>query len=187
MSELTRRAWALGALGAMSAVASPSAADAAGKKPKEDWRRNDSQVDDLRAWRDDTAIRRVIALYGQLLDDRRFDEWADLFLDDAVVMGYAGREAFLKGIAGSQPPTPTKHIACSTIVDLAGDQARAWTDAIALLDIGAGPNGSRSYAQFPMRYYDEFVRVDGRWRIARRDSTLPGATLPSGAQKTPAR
>ena len=150
-------------------------------------RSDDKQVDDLRAWQDDNQIRRIIALYGQLLDDRRFDEWADLFLSDAIVMGYAGRDAFLKGIAGIQPPTPTKHIACSTIIDLAVDSAYAWTDAIALVDIGGGPNGSQSYAQFPLRYYDEFVRADGRWRIARRDSVLPGAPLPSGARRTPAR
>lgn len=140
----------------------------------------------VQALQDEMQIRRVIALYGQLLDDRRFDEWADLFLNDAVVMGHAGRQAFLKGIAGIQPSTPTKHLACTSVIDLEGDHATAWTDGLALVDIGDGPNGSRLYATYPLRYYDKFVRVDGRWRIARRESALPGAHLPLTAQKTPA-
>ena len=30
------------------------------------------------------AIRRLIAIYGQLLDSKRFREWGELFTEDAV-------------------------------------------------------------------------------------------------------
>ena len=30
------------------------------------------------------AIRRVIAIYGQLLDSKRLAEWGELFAEDAV-------------------------------------------------------------------------------------------------------
>lgn len=142
---------------------------------------------DICALNDESEILRLIALYGQLLDDCRFEEWADLFLDDATVMGHAGRAAFMKAIADGQPNTPTKHVACSTIIDLDGDRANAWTDAFGLVDVGPGPNGSRSYANFPLRYYDQLVRHCGRWRVARRDYRLPGEPLPDGAIQTPAR
>lgn len=144
-----------------------------------------SIADHLRAQDDENQIRRLIALYGQLLDDRRFDEWANLFLEDAVVMGHVGREAYVKAIAVGQPSSPTKHVACSTVIDLDGDRAAAWTDGFGLIDVGPGPNGSRTYANFPLRYYDQLVRIDGCWRIARRDYAPPGGAVPDGAFKTP--
>ena len=33
------------------------------------------------------GVRRLVFLYGQLLDDSRHHEWADLFTDDAVYFG----------------------------------------------------------------------------------------------------
>ena len=36
------------------------------------------------------AIRRLIALYGQLLDDRRFEAWGELFCEEAEFLSIPG-------------------------------------------------------------------------------------------------
>ncbi len=143
---------------------------------------------------DDDSIRRLIAVYSQLLDDGRWDEWGDLFTEDAVftVWGnaYSGRQEIVKAISGMQPEFPGKHVAFATVVDLGGkdgDRALAWTDFLAMADAGPGQWG-RSYAvATAARYYDRLVREDGRWRFSRRDIRNAGEPLPDGAVPSPAR
>ncbi len=146
------------------------------------------------------AVRRLMALYSQLLDDCRFEEWAQLFTDDAVfsVWGnaYSGRAAIRDGIGAMAPERPGKHVAFATVVDFAtdadGDRALAWTDFVALADAGPGEWG-RSYAvATAARYYDVLVRVRGDggetgWRFHRRDIRMAGEPLPEGATESPAR
>ena len=138
---------------------------------------------------DDRAIRRLITVYSQLLDDGRWDEWGELFTDDAVFtvwdQAYTGRKEIVDAISGMQPEQPGKHVAFATVLDLDGDRALAWTDFVVLADTGPGQWG-RSYAvATAARYYDRLVRDGTRWRFARRD--IRGATepLPEGAETTP--
>lgn len=134
---------------------------------------------------DEAKIRRLIMLYGFLLDDRRLEEWADLFTEDATCMGHTGRQAIVWAIAEMQSSLGNKHIACSSLIDLSGDSALAWTDGFGLVDSGPGAHGARTYDFFPLRYYDRLVRDRGRWRFARRDLRLPGHPLPDGAAEVP--
>src|SRR5262249_34382293 len=57
---------------------------------------------------DEDAIRSLIARYSQFCDDGRFDEWGELYTDDAVfsVAGrrYEGRDAIKAFIERGQPP-----------------------------------------------------------------------------------
>lgn len=135
---------------------------------------------------DEADIRRLIILYGFLLDDRRFDEWADLFTPDATCMGHVGRPAIVQAIAHMQCSAGNKHIACSSLINLSGDRALAWTDGFGLVDAGPGDGAARSYAFFPLRYYDQLVREKDRWRFARRDVRLPGRPPPEGSVEVPA-
>jgi uncharacterized protein (TIGR02246 family) len=140
---------------------------------------------------DEEAVRRLITLYSQLLDDGRLDEWAQLFTEDAVfsVWGrtYEGRAAIRDGIGGMQPEHPGKHVAFATVVDLDGDTARAWTDFVAVADTGPGEWG-RSYAiATAARYHDRLVRADGRWSFRERHIRMVGDPLPPGAVEAPAR
>ena len=139
---------------------------------------------------DEAAIRRLITLYSQLLDDVRMDDWADLFTKDAVFSvwdnTFTGRDAIRDGIGGMQPAHPGKHVAFATVVDVDGDTALAWTDFISLADSGPGEWG-RSYAiATAARYYDRLVRSDGRWRFERRQIRMVGDPLPDGAAESPA-
>jgi 3-phenylpropionate/cinnamic acid dioxygenase small subunit len=116
---------------------------------------------------DEDAIRRTIAQYCHLCDDGRFDEWADLYTDDATfsVMGrtYAGRadvKAFIE--KGQSPDKRGKHICFNTVIDVDADaeSASAVTDYIFL-------DRNRAITSAG-RYHDRLVRQSDRWRFAER-------------------
>jgi len=135
------------------------------------------------------AIRRLIAIYAQLLDSRRFDEWGELFSVDAtfLVWGrcYRGREEIQREIAGMQSADhPGKHALLQPVIDLAGDdRARAWTD----MSVMTTTDGGIEVATIG-RYHDEVVRdpSDGRWRFASRTIVMAGEPLPEGVAPAPA-
>jgi len=121
---------------------------------------------------DEEGIRRTLALYCQLCDDGRFDEFARLFATDAEfrVMGrtYAGRDAIRDFMTAAQGPDARgKHIATNTVISVEGHTARAFTDYlfvsrdVAITNVG--------------RYHDRLVREpDGEWRFAEREIVFMG-------------
>jgi uncharacterized protein (TIGR02246 family) len=120
---------------------------------------------------DEEAIRRTIAQYAHFCDDGRFDEWADLYTEDArfAVLGetHQGREAIKAWIMQAQPPAQRgKHICTNTVMDIDGDQARAWTDYIFV-------NQTNAIASVG-RYHDQFVRHADRWRFTERRIVFMG-------------
>jgi uncharacterized protein (TIGR02246 family) len=132
------------------------------------------------------AIRRLMAIYAQLIDSKRLVEWGELFTEDAVfqVWGqvFRGRAAIVAGIGGMQPDLPGKHIVLSPVVDLKGpDRALAWTDLSAF----SSSEDGISIATIG-RYHDELVKQDGRWRIARRVVVMAQEALPGGVEPSPA-
>lgn len=132
------------------------------------------------------AIRRLMAIYAQLLDAKRIAEWGQLFAEDAIfqVWGqtWRGRAAIEAGIGGMQPELPGKHIILTPVIEFEGrDRARAWTDLSALATSESGI----SIATIG-RYHDELVRENGRWRFARRVVVMAGEALPEGVLPSPA-
>ena len=136
------------------------------------------------------GVRRLVFLYSQLLDDARWDEWEQLFTDDAVftVWGnaYQGRRAIRDAISGMFVEQPGKHVAFATIADFDGDHAWAWTDFTALADDGPGQWGRSYIIATIARYYDVLVRTETGWRFARRQIRMAGEPLPDGARPSPA-
>lgn len=146
------------------------------------------------------AIRRVIALYGQLLDDGRFDAWGDLFTEDAefasvpgghmpgapAVASYTGRKAIIEAASAIQKEvwaeSPVIHFGGNPVIDVAGDRAKAWWDFLVMY---LKPGGTE--IAHAGRYYADLVRQGGRWRFQRRISVRPGHPLPEGLARTPAR
>jgi len=127
---------------------------------------------------DEEGIRRTLALYCQLCDDGRFDEWAQLYTEDAVfrVMGqvHVGPTAIKAFIAEAQPEGRRgKHVAVNPLIEADGDTARAWTDYI-----WVGPGEG----QFPVtsagRYHDRLVRRNGAWLFAERQIVFMGEDPP---------
>jgi 3-phenylpropionate/cinnamic acid dioxygenase small subunit len=124
---------------------------------------------------DEEAIRRTIAQYCHLCDDGRFDEWADLYTDDATfsVMGstYTGRADVQAFIEQGQPPERRgKHICFNSLIDVDGDEARVVTDYIF--------NDKQRAVTSAGRYHDRLVRHGDRWRFADRRIVFMGDEAP---------
>ena len=117
---------------------------------------------------DHDEIRQVLVAYCQLCDDGRFEEWADLYTDDATftVMGttHIGRDNVRAFIEGAQPlEARGKHFLSEPYIEVDGDTADCVTDYIFLAGKGADIKVTSAG-----RYVDELVRDDGRWRFATR-------------------
>jgi uncharacterized protein (TIGR02246 family) len=131
------------------------------------------------------AIRRLIALYPQLLDAKRLGEWGGLFAEDAIfdVFGrrFTGRGEIVREIGAMQPAAPLKHAVFAPIIELdAPDRARAWTDFATFAQGGAGI----AVANFAT-YHDVLTKRDGRWRIAHRTIVSAGEKPPKEVGAVP--
>ena len=118
---------------------------------------------------DEEAIRRTLALYCQLCDDGRFEEWGELYTDDATftVMGrtHRGRAAVRAFIEKGQPPERRgKHVCANPLIDVDGDEATATTDYVF---VASSPEGGFTILSAG-RYHDRLVRVGDGWRFAER-------------------
>ncbi len=136
------------------------------------------------------AIARLIAIYAQLIDSHRLDEWGELFTAKARFRvgadQWVGRDAILAGIGGMQPPPdrPVKHVCLTPVIDLdAPDRASVWTDFTAF---GTSEEGRVSIATIG-RYYDRLVLEDGRWRFDERVIVMGGEAVPDDLAASPAR
>jgi SnoaL-like domain len=135
-------------------------------------------------------IQRLIALYGQLLDDLRLDEWGGLFTEDAVWslpgVSFRGRAEIVKGVGAMEPREKghVKHLSFTPIIDFEGEhRAYAWTDLLALTK---SEGGAWTIAAAG-RYYDTLEFSHGRWRFSSRvcDVEWPGASEPLKLRRPP--
>ena len=133
-------------------------------------------------------IRRLVALYGPLLDSGRLAEWGERFTRDAVFSlygrSYRGREEIVREIGRMQPPPerPVKHLLLAPVVDLAGDgTALAWTDMTVFATNAEG----RIEIATMGRYHDRLVRERDLWRFRERVLVFAGEPLPPGAASVP--
>jgi hypothetical protein len=135
-------------------------------------------------------IRRLVALYAQLLDSGRLADWGELFSAEGTLSVYGrtyrGRDEIVREIGGMQPgpDRPVKHLLLQPVIDLVErDRALAWTD---MTVFATGPDRQMSIATMG-RYHDRLLRVDGRWRFGERVLVFAGEPLPEGVAPVPAR
>jgi uncharacterized protein (TIGR02246 family) len=119
---------------------------------------------------DHEAIARVVARYCHLLDDGRWDEFADLWAEDAeFVLGgetTRGRDAIRSSIEATQPPERRgRHLAVNVEIEVDGDRATGLVDFM----FWARDREGAAKLMFLGRYDDQLVRTDGVWRFARRE------------------
>lgn len=137
---------------------------------------------------DHLAIQRLHAQYGQLVDDRRFDDLGLLFCTDGVweagPLRFEGRARIVSGFEEIEPPMPgmVRHLSFNPVIDLNGDQAHAWADAIALQV--AAPGEASSIVAVG-RYHDVLRKEGGQWRFAHRVFVYSGQPVPEGMRETP--
>jgi 3-phenylpropionate/cinnamic acid dioxygenase small subunit len=119
----------------------------------------------------DDQIRRTFAEFCQYLDDRRFEDWANLFTEDAVFNRLTTRAAILSMIQGaelaSEPDLSRKHVITNSIIDVDGDEAHAKSDLVMYDRHGDGPWTIRMG-----KYDDRLVRQGDRWLLANRQLTF---------------
>ncbi len=107
------------------------------------------------------AVRRLLALYCQLLDDSRFDEWTQLFVADGLwVLGereMRGRDkmhAYMDRLREQRPTFRTRHLCTNAVIELDGAHGRVTSD-LALL----AREGDADWAVVSLgRYSDRIVR-----------------------------
>ena len=138
-------------------------------------------------------IRNLVATYNANGDSGRFDEMVLVFMPDGVLEAGGGRHegreaiiAFLTGVAAGPPtaaaPTPApapgarsyvRHMAATHKIDVVSpERATGYAYYQVITAIGLDHWG---------RYFDEYVNVDGTWRIAHRRATTDGAVEGSWA------
>ncbi|MGO8872124.1 MAG: nuclear transport factor 2 family protein [Acidimicrobiales bacterium] len=125
-------------------------------------------------------IRRTLGQYGQWLDDGLFDEWAELFTDDArLIFGdqvTEGRRAIREYIMTVQAAgSRGLHVTTNSLIDVDGGSASATTDYVF---VRPTPQGLGIIAAG--RYHDRLVRDGGRWRFCERTITMLGSDREPG-------
>ncbi len=121
---------------------------------------------------DQECIRRVLAEFIQLRDDKRFAEWVEIFTEDATFEYGAhhlvGRSAIRENVQALLRNDRGKHLCVNSIIDVSGDAASVSSDFLKVNptdDVsGAGRYGIGTMG----RYEDHFVRQGGEWKIATR-------------------
>ena len=141
---------------------------------------------------DDRLIRRTLALYCMLPDDRRFVDWGRLFTEDAEWTipwaSFKGREAIVAGLREIDvgPPGWCKHITHHSVVEIDTEKsARAWSDLTCVVRDRESGDWQLVAAG---RYYDQLEKKDGRWLFKRRLADIDEGNQPlPGLDPVPAR
>lgn len=128
---------------------------------------------------DRLAIRRLIDDYAHHADRREAQQQAALFTSDAVIEVYDGepgqhkptaiihgRQELLKGLEVLKQYTVTQHVNGQNTLVLNGD--RATGEAYCLAHHIWTEKGQRMLMVMGIRYYDTFVRQQGKWLFAER-------------------
>jgi len=121
---------------------------------------------------DKAHVRDVIENYFHGLDTRDQDRLAACFTEDAVATHHHGSESEFTLSGGAEIAryfcafmrkfTATSHARSNSVVEITGDEAAAMT----LSTVHVISNDQVRIRG--IKYVDELVRVNGRWRIARR-------------------
>ena len=120
------------------------------------------------------AIRQLKARYFRLMDQKRWDEWREVFVDDVEIRTpddtgdpdpVVGRDAFVDGLRGLLEPVITVHHGHMAEIEVDGDTA---TGTWSMEDHLFWPPESGLGHMWGTGWYEETYRRgdDGRWRIA---------------------
>lgn len=135
------------------------------------WQELQSRVQSLEAREE---IRILMHDYGRLLDERNFDDFAQLFSAQSeydsgglISKGPAAIAAFLKDIIGRNPAgykTPNFHIFFNESIEVQGDRGTAVSKSAFVVP----GEGNKADAVILANYHDVFIRENGRWKFLKR-------------------
>jgi 3-phenylpropionate/cinnamic acid dioxygenase small subunit len=121
---------------------------------------------------EEDEIRRTLGRYSLLCDDGRFDQWGELFTEDArlELMGKVtlGRPAIVTYMQSIQPAESRGlHMTSGPLVEVDGASASATTNYMFVR-----PTADGMTIVAAGRYYDQLVRDGRRWLFAERRITM---------------
>lgn len=123
------------------------------------------------------ACTELVVRYAYLNDERRFEELAALFTEDAVLyrpsapeQAIAGRAAILAAFHKRSPDTMTFHVTSDILVEVHGAQRAQATSRILLLSATRPQDGSAPDATAPVPgvFRDSFALTDEGWKFSTR-------------------
>ena len=125
------------------------------------------------------ACTDLIVRYAWLNDERRYDELAALFTDDAVLyrpsaphLGIAGRSAILEAFRKRPAEVMTFHVTSDVLVDVVDAHCAQACSRILLLSGTRALDGSAlpldAKAPVPGVFRDRFVLTPQGWKFAER-------------------
>ena len=136
---------------------------------------------------EELAVTKVLARYCRAIDDRRYDDVAELFTDDAVLetMGRSlhGRPEIRGFFASGEPLDRPEsiHLLSNVVVAVEGARAIVTSDWAMLERDAAGA----THVALAGRYDDVVVAsADGRWSIAQRRVTALARKQPMPPEVT---
>jgi hypothetical protein len=144
-----------------------------------------ADVNDLELLLEERAIMRALHEYAHNMDYGHEDAWVGVFTDDAVfdvVEVVGGRRVHREDGRGElaqyvanypKPPHFRKHVVVDPIIDITDDTAKV--AAYWLLLQRNDDTGSPVLVAFG-HYDDQWVKRDGRWRIAHRYAEVEATT-----------
>jgi uncharacterized protein (TIGR02246 family) len=127
---------------------------------------------------DQWEIRQLVERYANAVDRRDSAAVAALFADDGELEVWLepdaatsalrrGHDDIAAAIARISTFRATQHVISNSVADIDGDSASGATHCTAHHVGGDGADGHDQVLY--IRYLDSFARIDGRWRIKRRE------------------
>ncbi len=115
------------------------------------------------------AVQELLARYARLIDDRRLDDCAALFSDEAVLVvngqKHEGRSAIRTWMAEIGRNPGGRHLTMNTVLDEASpDRASGVSD---LAHLRRGPAGRWELSAVG-RYIDDMAAINDTWVFTRR-------------------
>ncbi len=133
-----------------------------------------------------TACAMLVARYGHLADQREHKAFAELFAPDGEWirpgMRLHGREEIFRFMESRSPQALTRHVTGSIHIEVID------TDHACGLSYTTVYRERNFQGELPVRldrpemvvdYHDDYVRISGRWHIARRHTTVVFSDQPS--------
>jgi hypothetical protein len=127
----------------------------------------------LQELRDIEAIKRLKARYFRLMDQKKWDEWALVFAQEAHLVvpeggvDERGRDAVVASVSGVLEGVRTVHHGHMPEIEITGpDTASGIWAMYDYVEFPSSAEGARFGLQGYGHYTEQYVREDGEWRIA---------------------
>lgn len=118
------------------------------------------------------GVQDLLARYARAIDDRRLDDCAALFAEDAVLVvngqRHDGRPAIRAWMDELAKNPAGRHLTVNVVVEAGGADGAGAVSDVAYLRRGDGG----WQVAVAGRYTDEVAVLDGHWRFVRRDIAI---------------